>query len=499
MSDYIVILTIIFLFLASRIIIIKYFNFDSTKSTGDCIGHLHLIKNLIKNNGKIRNLEQYMFDTNDYPNGFHKIFFYLKISLSKIERYGCYIPSLSDFLLLILICVSTFFYGGSNLLYLFYFPFLLIFIHNEGRTFYLSERSFGTLFGSSYLFFIGLLTLEFSLTYFFLALLSFIIISVSSKFSLQAIVFISFIFTLLSLDYFPLIYLVLFFILSHFITNGYSTFVVRGSIRHSKYVLSRINMFRYNKSSITPLFDYKNYFNIRSIFQLYFYNSFFLIFFGFGFSPLFFYHYNPVGIYNINLPWYVLMTYSGFIVSIIISLKKLKFLGEPERYLEYIILPLILSLSFLPIDFNYLDLFVIFLVITMFVLKMYQLFILYRNRDNNYYTDQFDFISFTSSLDKGVVLCIDLRLSFLVGYYNEKLTFVNLFGNIGKGFQRCYNELVPDKYSYPGCDLDYYVHKYSIKFICVNRNKLKLKTPINYNFKNYNLIFNNNTFSVYSV
>jgi len=155
--------------------------------------------------------------------------------------------------------------------------------------------------------------------------------------------------------------------------------------------------------------------------------------------------------------------------------------------------------EFNEIDFNYLDLFVIFLVITMFVLKMYQLFILYRNRDNNYYTDQFDFISFTSSLDKGVVLCIDLRLSFLVGYYNEKLTFVNLFGNIGKGSQRCYNELVPDKYSYPGCDLDYYVHKYSIKFICVNRNKLKLKTPINYNFKNYNLIFNNNTFSVYSV
>lgn len=499
MSDYIVILTVIILFLVSRIIIIKYFNFDSTKSSGDCIGHLHLIKNIFKNNGRIKNLEQYIFDTNDYPNGFHKIFFYLKISLSKIERYGCYIPSISDFLLLISICVSTFFYGGGNLFYLLYFPFMLIFIHNEGRTFYLSERSFGTLFGSLYLFLIGLLTVNFSLTYFFLSFLCFTIVSVSSKFSLQAIVFVSFIFSLLSLNYLPFIYIVLFFIFSHFITCGYSSFVLRGLIRHSKWVLSRIDMCRYNKSSLAPLFNYRNYLNLKSIFVLFFYNPLFLILFGFGLSPLFFYHYNILMIPSANLPWYVLMTYSGFIVSILISLKKLKFLGEPERYLEYIVLPLILSLSFFPFNFNIINQFVIFLIIIMFTLKINQLFILYRNRDNNYYTDQSDFISFTSSLDKGVVLCIDLRLSYLVGYYNEKLKFVNLFGNIGKGFQVSYNELVPDKYPYPGCDLDYYVHKYSIKFICVNRNKLKLKTPINYNFNNYNLIFNNNTFSVYSV
>jgi hypothetical protein len=499
MPDYIVILTTILLFFTSRIFIIKYFNFDSTKSSGDCIGHLHLIKNLIKNNGKIRKLEQYIFDTNDYPNGFHKLFFYLKIPLSQIERYGCYIPSLSDFLLLVVIFFSTSFYGGDNLLYLLYFPFLLIFIHNEGRTFYLSERSYGALFGTLYLFFIGLLTLEFSLLYLFLSFLCFVIISVSSKFSLQAIVFISFIFTILSLDYLPLFYLFVFFISAHSFTNGYSTFVVRGSIRHSKYVFSRISKHKFNKSSIGPLFNHKNYLKIRSIFELYFYNPLFLIFFGFGLSPLFFYHYNPLIIYNENLPWYVLMTYSGFIVSIIISFKKLKFLGEPERYLEYIILPLILSLSFVPINFIYIDIFVVFLILLMFILKMYQLFILYHKLDINSENDQLDFISFTSTLDVSVVLCIDLRLSFLVGYYNEKLKFVNLIGNIGEGFESSYDELVPDLHSYPGSDLAYYVDKYSLNYICVNKRKLKLKNPITYDFSNYNLIFNNNTYSVYSV
>lgn len=498
MSEYLIYLCSIFLFLLSRILIIKYFNFDSSTSTGDCIGHLSILKNLHLNKGKVKKIDQYIFDTNDYPNGFHIILYLTKLPISFFEKYGCYIPTFFDLLLLVSTCIYTHFLGGEYKYWLLIFPFILLLFQNDGRAYYLGERSLGSLLGSLYLVTIECSVYDFNIVLYFLGFLLFALTSITSKFALQAICFISIVYSFITFNFIPTLILIIYFALSHIFTFGYSTFVLKGHLRHCKFVLSRIQMMSYYKSSVYDILLLFKKFSAYNITKILFYNPFFLLFTGFTIIPLFLIHFPINNIFLFYEQKFVILVYCGIFVTLIISIKYFKFLGEPERYLEFIILPLFILTSYIPFEGSLLILFILCLTILMVLIKIRILIYNKSLLDNAYLLDQKSLLNFTSKFEESVFLCIDLRLSFLVGYYNSNLKFVNLIGNIGHGFQEEYAKLVPIRYPYPCEDLDYHIKKYKINYICVrNKSLSNVKDIVVYDFTPFQEVFHNNNFSVY--
>ena len=62
----------------------------------DSMGHLKHVQEYYRTNGSPMDVTgQYILDEADYPNGFHKIFYYLKISIPWLEKFGGLIPFLT--------------------------------------------------------------------------------------------------------------------------------------------------------------------------------------------------------------------------------------------------------------------------------------------------------------------------------------------------------------------------------------------------------------------
>ena len=70
---------------------------NSVITEGDSMGHLMYVKEYYRTNGKPIDMSWlYILDSTDYPNGFHKLFYHLKISVSWLEKYGGYLPTIFD-------------------------------------------------------------------------------------------------------------------------------------------------------------------------------------------------------------------------------------------------------------------------------------------------------------------------------------------------------------------------------------------------------------------
>ena len=500
MSDLVVFILTLFIFLLSRIFIIKNFKFDSSKSTGDSIGHLNLLKNLYENNGKIKDLKHYLFDTNDYPNGFHKLIYWLRIPLNRIEKIGVFIPSIFDLLLLLLLLLSVSFFGGDFKYWVLTFPFVLIFIHNDGRAFHFGERAMGTFFGSAYLFCMISYLMSYNYWYIFAACFCFVVFSTSSKFSIQAVFLISLILTIISLDYRPILILIFCFIVACLLTAGYSYKVVKGLIRHSTYFSKRMHMTNYAHSSYFELFSKLASFDFRKVMNLYYFNPICLIFSGLAVTPIFFYNVFFTEFIPSSMYWFVMIGLSGILVTLLISFRPLKFLGEPERYLEYVVIPIVLVLTYIPFKPSFIVLISMGCLALSLLIKIYFLFKINVFVSQEYYKDQDDLIKFVNKMEDKILLCIDLRLSFLLGYYNNRVKYVTLFGNIGIGKETEYTELVPKKYPYPGEDLEKYIKKYNIDYLCVSHQSLRnIKGTLIYDFSKFKIVFQNKLFTVYKV
>ena len=108
-----------------------------------------------------------------------------------------------------------------------------------------------------------------------------------------------------------------------------------GFIRHSslfkKDEYNEIFIFSYNQL-LKILFS----FNTKKIINVLYYNPVCLIFTGFSISPLLIHSFFSLNVVPNQLNWVEPLVLSGFVLTLLISFKSLKFLGEPERYLEFI-------------------------------------------------------------------------------------------------------------------------------------------------------------------
>jgi len=497
----VVVFITIFLMLFSRVMIVYLINKKKGFHTdGDAIGHLNYIKEIYNHQGRIQEkLKKYLLDYNDYPNGFHKIFYMFKIPLRFLEKFGGYLPILFDLCLLLFTILFIHLFGDDNYTWLLAFPFLRLFIANEGRSSHFSERAYGVLWGNIFLGSMVAYYISPDIIWFVISLISFFIFSVSSKFSWQATFFTTLLLSIFEQSFFFISLYLISFATSFLFSKGYSYAVLKGLIRHSIFYKEHLS-----KKCFGMANHYKNFFSIigrtsmRQKTMLLMTNSVAKIISD-----------NPLNIAIIFFiitqnEWSVFYSWSlaGMVLLLLISLEPLKFLGEPERYLEYSIIPVFVILSENTLPYFISSIIIIGLV-SFYLLQCY-LFIKSYRKKNAPTDDMQGLLDFFSSIQNQTILALPLRTSFFLGYFTDTNKFVTLFSNVGKGeLRQNYKELIPDFYPYPGKNLGEYISKYAINYIVAEKKRIQLLEnhlkEQYYTFDRYTIAYESDSYTVYKV
>lgn len=483
---------------------IRIESIGSLINDGDAIGHLTFLKEYIKNKGKKIELNYlYTLEGPGYPTGFHKLFYYLKIPLNIVENYGCFVPIISDSLLLLVTAFSINLYGGNNFVWLLFFPFLRIFFGNQGRSQHFTERAYGVLWGNIYL----LCTIGFVESFYvdnnwFLLLIAnfaFLIFSVSSKFAWQGSFFISLILSLISLrPIYIFVYLASTF-LSFIITKGYSLEVLKGLIRFSFFYKTYLGprSVDVKEGHYSKLFKWKG---IREFCILLFIAS-----------PLRVITDNPLNLiilfiflpnsFDIWMKWSLV----GVFLTLIISLKSFSFLGEPERYLEFSIIPVFITLS----KSQFLDIPPIIITLTILstlaVLSFHlKLCIQKKDRKKRLQESMLSLKNYFRRVNNSNIITIPFRLSFFLGYNNQnKNKFITLLSNIGLGeLKEEYCWLMKDRYPFVRSELDEVAIKYDLDYFVVHKdsvNSMNKEFGNYYNIENFSIVYENPDYAVLKI
>ena len=375
-----------------------------------------------------------------------------------------------------------------------------MFISNDGRSSHFSERAYGVLWGNIFLGSMVAYYIQPDIIWIISAAVSFLIFSISSKFSWQATFFITILLSLFEQSIFFIGFYASTFILSIILSRGYSLKVLKGLIRHSCFYKKYLSIKYFNLTN-----HYKSFFGtfrtsgLRKKLMLFLTNSIFK-----------FISDNPLNLAILFLilaqgEWGIFHSWAltGIVLLFIIALEPLKFLGEPERYLEFSIIPtfVILSTSPLPYPIS------VIIITTIAMLYLLHCVLFIRNYKNKHLTshDMEDLLYFfTNKEAHKTILTIPLRLSFFLGYFTKNYKFVTLLSNIGtKKLQENYKNLIPDYYPFPGGNLSSYIKQYKINYIVTDKERIKtFETSIDnkyYTLNNYKIVHENNSYVVYEV
>jgi len=216
--------------------------------------------------------------------------------------------------------------------------------------------------------------------------------------------------------------------------------------------------------------------------------------------------YRSFEIISSNIIFYYLFSLvaASLILFLLTSQKKLQFLGQAERYFEYTIPYVSFLLVVLFVKYNLpIEYLVALLIFQIFVSLL--LFFSSLEKKNN--TDQKDYhfsklTQFLAGLDNKNILTIPAKLSFkiasrLFAKHNYYYRFVNIAGD--KGFRYMDEDFV--RFDLVKPDLSYFRQKYSIDIVVVDKDvakKLK-RYLISYDLGKYDIMLDNDNYSVYSL
>lgn len=477
---------------------------SSLITDGDAINHLTYVKEFYKNKGQPISLQyKYILDSDDYPNGFHKIFYIFRIPVNWLEQWGGFLPTLFDLLLFLLVAIAVYLFGGGNYEWLVLFPMMRLLWGNEGRASHFSERAFGVLFGNLYLF--TIFAAYFFEHYWLLSLsaLFFTIFVSSSKFTIQAVTFLSVLLSIVYLDLYFLAIYVVSLMVSLVLTRGYSYKVIKGLLRHSHFYKTYL-------SKIYPSLkdSYLEVFNLRVGLKKYIVillrNSILRVFT--DTVPI-------VAIVlilmseswgNLLFGWYGWLG-SAVLLVLLTSTKWLNFLGEPERYLEFALIPMFVVLSFYPPSSNVVP-FILALTVSIIVVTFDFLFKLRVNGPGKakLQRDMIDLKKFIELRSNKTILTAPFRLSFFLGYNSDKNKFVTLFSNIGEAEKKSeYKWLCPSCYPWPRREIEAVADRYQIDYFILNYQlagalSVEQNRPY-YDTSEFHEVYKNNHFVVYSL
>lgn len=470
----------------------------SIVTDGDAVAHITYVKEYYKTQGRPIDLSyKYVFDEPDYPNGYHKFLYYLKIPIRSLENWGGYFPVFFDFCLLAVTAFAMVAFGGSDYIWLLVFPFLRMFYGNNGRAHHLSERAYGGLMGNIYLLCVAGYWVTLDAYWLVLAMLPFFIFSVSSKFTWQGTFFVTLgLCVALKTPFFLLIYAV-YAAASVVLSKGYSWTVLKGLIRHSyfyqSYLSPRVFELRDNYLEILTLFKKTPKAMVRT---------------GFTNSPLRVVTDNPLNIVFLALilsagevDFWAAWGLVGVVLTWLISIKPLKFLGEPERYLEFTFVPVLLTLSHYSLsDINTLVLLGAAVVALSTFLFHYVIFVYSTKVSKDKQMDMIELREFTNKLSGKLILSIPFRLSFFLGYENDDNKFLTLFSHVGgKENIENYKWLLKDRYPFVRGDLKDVSKKHNFDYLVIDKNQADKMNEVRteyYDLSGFKTVFENKTYAV---
>ncbi len=303
---------------------------------------------------------------------------------------------------------------------------------------------------------------------------------ISSKFSIQVLLFF-FPFICILYDPYYCLFIICGFLFISVASFGLVVRVMKGHFQHSKFLKERIprqspwqNTFRgylYNlRKSIKALFKFQYKEAFRYFHQenyslhniLFYYPTFFILF--------------NVNYFNEHRLMYVIV-FASISLFAFTSLKRFKFLGEPIRYLDYALIPsYILSYMFLwennQVWVFYAFIFYSLISVGSFINQYYEL---YKEIDSDYRALE-NAYSRINSMEKGNLFAFSSNghSSF---YFSHQRVVNALIGNLNVDlFSKEESDLVIGNYPYPGKDFDKLVSICRVKYLVLNKKELNYYT-----------------------
>lgn len=478
-----------------------YRKFKKRNPEGDEISHLLMLKSIIQNEGKIpRILSRFLLNYNDYPNGFHKLISRFPLKLAFWEKYGGLLPIASDLFLLIWISVFINRIGGLEFGWLILYPFIRLLWSREARSNDFGERAFGVLTGNLYLGTLYLCLQQGVWAWLPLGLVGFFLSMTSSKFSIQAIAFFSITLSIATQNPAYVILGITAFLLTNLITGNYAYKVLRGQILYSRHYyrhrMKRTLLRNFYHDFIRAFERFK----LSRFKFLFFENPIFMLLSNCPVNLAFLYLWGTQGFAQSPLAAFA---FCGTMLCLLTSTQKLKFLGQPERYLEFSLLPMFAYLSQFTLPTHRL-IFGLSLLVGL-VAVFYQVNVKLKQRPD-YLAHRKSYTrlrKYLAQRSDAVVMTIPLKCSNYLTYMLEKHRYVACFTHCQDEQSYLeYESLIPDFYPYPGQDLQHYIRQYGIEMIIY----LKASSPylakvypgkLYYQLDQYPVLFENEDFVVY--
>jgi len=331
--------------------------------TIDTYFHLAYAKWLNKKNpGKNKFKEIILNHENTYPYLYHKLLSFFKNKLLLIERISSpFLDALNSCLVIFLTLSLNSDYLNLNTAFLagltYAFTPALFSLGWGPRAFNGTARILGqTIYLAQWILLINYVQSN-EIYYLILALIFASLLFITSKFAVQAYLFLGI--GVIIYDYRYIFFLITSFLLGIILTKGTSYMVLLGQVKHSKFYKIINKKFRWEKANantklITYLrkfrYHFQNLFKKEIRFNAFFswffiYERFFIhsvvVNFPILFVLIFYFDFTSVTNFNLLLMALVL---NGIFLFFIINIPLFKFLGEAERYLEFI-LPFIVILA----------------------------------------------------------------------------------------------------------------------------------------------------------
>jgi Ca2+/Na+ antiporter len=486
--------------------------------SGDSVVHLIIADGVRRNGHRIpdRFPELLLSGSNDYPSFFHWLLSFL--SKETLEQWEPFIGTFIEIVHNLFIFFTIYYFAlkqemisaklvgflGSVI-----FALTPLFIDHVGRVFLLSERPFGALLGTVFVFF-GLQLIAFS-DFWCLAGAGVAsgIIFISSKFTVQAILFISLVFSLLAWT--PKIWLAIVagFLLISLISRGYALKVFLGHIRHSifykDFLLTNylrpnsqyLDLFRCVINGISRPNVLIQAFRTNSLLKIFSMMPWVLVLF-----PLLLKNNEQVKsnmLFHSCFLWII----SCIILVCVVSIKKMRFLGEPERYLEIGILPIAFLTSFFLIQEGSIGFWILFIVVAFYCLFAFWRIFSGARKSSLWDADQEKLCDWLREIEPSRILTIPLKTAcFLV--YRTHHKGLSILANIsGKSQQRQFMELCPVLYPYANSNLKRLAKEYNLNFIIVHKPTLdslrKGCFGITYDFSTFEKTYENSSYAVYGL
>jgi hypothetical protein len=480
--------------------------FRKDKTDADTWYHISSVNSIYNNGYRIPDVNEgfILGGRYDYPYFSHwLVALFVRGNILKYERY---ISPIVDIIYIFIAFIyfrflldfyqfDEVFQKSINFILLMAFSVSMIKISTGPRVYSFTPRIFGELFTFIYFISFHLYILEGNVLFLFLAMFFGGLTLNTSKFASQVLVLFSLFLTISLFDIIPLLILLLSFLLALLISNGHYKNILFQQLKHMKqYALYG----QYNHPALVTrnkFTQYKLFF--RQLLKKNFKEAYIIFQKDLIFLNIFYKNLDVVFalllLLFIDIPDEFLKTilFIGLIIFIITSYKPFQFLGESDRYLDYLLVfSVILIVLFVPQV--YINILLIIEVI-LYLLTLLLYFKLSSDFGENFLVTTAYIKEHTTDKEKNVIHGI------LGMYINYPLSFLTKLNSLAIEANYVFDlssnkKLMPKPMLYTN-DFDYLYNKYGVNLIVAN--KKYLNQDMVYNFSKFDLFYENKQYVVY--